>query len=46
MSDLINGPSRFETHDPTCIDNILTNRKTNKTFESGLSEHHKLVPVR
>ena len=45
MSDLIHGPTRFETHDPTCIDNILTNRKTNKTFESGLAVHYKLVPV-
>ena len=43
----INEPTCFQSHDPTCIDNILTNRKdlfkTSKTFESGLSDHHKLV---
>ena len=48
MSHLINEPTCFESHDPTCIDNILANQKTtfktSKTFESALSDHHKLVP--
>ena len=47
MPHLINESTYFQSHDPTCNDNILTNRKTmfktSKTFESGLSEHHKLV---
>ena len=47
MSHLINEPTCFQSHDPTCIDNILANRKTmfktSKSFESGLSDHHKLV---
>ena len=45
MSHLINEPTCFQSHDPTCIDNILANRKTmfktSKSFESGLSDHHK-----
>ena len=40
-------PTCFQSHDPTCINNILRNQKTmfktSKTFESGLSDHHKLV---
>ena len=47
LSRLINEPTCFQSHDPTCIDNTLTNRKTmfklSKTFESGLWDHHKLV---
>ena len=47
MSYVINELTFFQSHDPTCTDNILTNRKimfkTSKTFESGLSDHHKLV---
>ena len=47
MSHFINEPTCFQWHDPTRIDNILTNRKTmfktSKTFESSLSDHHKLV---
>ena len=39
----------FQSHDPTCTDKILANRKTmfktSKTFESGLSDHHKIVPA-
>ena len=38
MPHLINKLTCFQSHDPTCIDNILTNRKTmfktSKTFES------------
>ena len=47
MSNLMNEPTCFQSHDPTCIGNILTNQKamfkTSKTFESGLSDHYKLV---
>ena len=47
MSHLINEPTYFQWHDPTCTENILTNQKTmfktSKTFESGLSDHHKLM---
>ena len=47
MSHIINEPICFQLHDPTCINNILTNGKTmfntSKTFESGLSGHHKSV---
>ena len=28
MSHLINEPTCFQSHDPICIDNILTNRKS------------------
>ena len=45
MSHVINEPACFQSHDPTCIDNILTKRKTmfktSKTFENGLSDYHK-----
>ena len=44
MSYVINELTFFQSHDRTCTDNILTNRKTmfktSKTFESGLSDHH------
>ena len=47
MSYVINELTFFQSHDRTCTDNILRNRKTmfktSKTFESGLSDHHKLV---
>ena len=47
ISHSINEPTYFQSHDPPCIDNILTNRKTmfktSKTYESGLLDHHKLV---
>ena len=47
MSNLMNEQTCYQSHDPTCIGNILTNQKamfkTAKTFESGLSDHYKLV---
>ena len=46
ISHPTNEPIFFQLHDPTCVENILTKRKnmfkTSKTFESGLSDHHKL----
>ena len=49
MCHLINKPTSFQSHDPTCIDNILINRKTTfkttKIFENGLSNYHNLVPT-
>ena len=39
--------SHNQSHNPTCIHNILTNEKAlfklSKTFETGLSDHHKLI---
>ena len=39
MSHPINEPTSFQSHDPTCIDNILRSRKTmfktSKTFVGG-----------
>ena len=45
MFHFINEPTCFQSHDPTCISNILTNIKTifrtSKTFERSLLKHHK-----
>ena len=45
ISHLINEPTCFQSHDPTCIDKILENGKAmfkiSKSFESGLWNHHK-----
>ena len=39
----------FQSHNPTCIDNFLTNQKAmfklSRLFETGLSDHHKLISV-
>ena len=47
LNALINSPTCYQSHIPTCIDHILTNQKTlfkfSKTFEIGLSDHHKLI---
>ena len=44
---LIKTPTCYQSHNPICIDNILTNQKAlfkfSKTFETGLSDHHKLI---
>ena len=44
---LISEPTCFKSINPTCIDNVLTNKKTRfmktLTFETGLSDHHKLI---
>ena len=44
---LISEPTRFKSINSTCIDNFLTNKKTcfmkTLTFETGVSDHHKLI---
>ena len=39
----------FQSHNPTCIDNFLTNQKAmfklSRLFETDLSDHHKLISV-
>ena len=43
----INSPTSYHPHIPTCNDHILTNQKSlfkfSKMFETGLSDHHKLI---
>ena len=47
LNALINSPTCYQLHIPSCIDHILTNQKSlfkfSKTFETGLSDHHKLT---
>ena len=47
MSSLFKKPTCYQSHTPSCIDLILTNRKhlfqLSNTFETGLSDHHKLI---
>ena len=47
LSCLINKPTCFQSINPTCIDLILTNKpnlfKLSANFETGLSDHHKLI---
>ena len=47
FSSLIKKPTCYQSNTPSCIDLILTNRKSlfklSNTFETGLSDHHKLV---
>ena len=47
LNALIKTPACYQSHNPACIDNILTNQKAlfklSKTFETGLSDHHKLI---
>ena len=47
LNTLTNSPTCYQSHIPTCIDHILTNQKPlfkfSKTFETGLSDHHKLI---
>ena len=47
LSSLIKKPTCYQSHTPSCIDLILTNRKhlfqLSNTFETGLSGHHKLI---
>ena len=44
LSSLIQKTTCYQSHTPSCIDLILTNRKhlfqLSKTFETGLSDHH------
>ena len=47
MNNLINEATCFQSNTPTCTDLILTNKKDlfklSNTFETGISDHHKLV---
>ena len=47
LESLINSPSCYKSTNPKCIDLILTNKKNHfmksTTFETGLSDHHKLI---
>ena len=47
LNALINPPTCYQSHIPTCIDHILTNQKSlfkfSKTFKTGLSDQHKLI---
>ena len=47
LNNLINKPTCFQSNAPTCIDLILTNKKNllklTNNFETGISDHHKLV---
>ena len=47
LNALINSPNCYQSHIPTRIDEILINQKSlfkfSKTFETGLSDHHKLI---
>ena len=47
FSSLIKKPTCYQSNTPSCTDLILTNRKSlfklSNTFETGLSDHHKLV---
>ena len=49
LSLLIKEPTFFQSHNPTCIDNFLKNQKVifklSRLFETGLSDHHKLIFV-
>ena len=47
LESLINSPTCYKSINPTCIDLIPTKKKNHfmksATFESGLSDHHKLM---
>ena len=47
LCTLIWEPIGFKSINPICIDNFLTNKKTRfmktLTFETGVSDHHKLI---
>ena len=47
LCTLISEPICFKNINPTCIDNFVTNKKTRfmktQTFETGVSDHHKLI---
>ena len=49
LNALINSPTCYESHIPTCIEHILINQnslfKSSKTFETGLSDHHKSISI-
>ena len=47
LTALIKEPTCYQSQNPNCIDHFLTNRKALfkhcQTFETGLSDHHKLI---
>ena len=47
FSSFIKKPTCYQSKSPSCIDLILTNRKSllklSNTFKTGLSDHHKFV---
>ena len=47
LCNLISERTCFKSISPTCIDNFVTNKKTRfmktLTFETGVSDHHKLI---
>ena len=47
LESLIDSPTCYKSIIPACIDLILTNKKNHfmksATFETGLSDHHKLI---
>ena len=49
LSLLIKEPTCFQSHNSTCIDKYLTNQKAmfklSRLFETGFSNHHKLISV-
>ena len=49
LNNLINKPTCFQSNKPTCMDLIFTNKKSffnlSTTFETGISDHHKLASI-
>ena len=49
LCSLIKEPTCFQSHNPTCIGNFLANQKAmfklSRLFETGLSDHHRLISV-
>ena len=47
LGSLIKEATRFQSSNPSCIDLVLTNQKNmyklSNTFETGLSDQHKLI---
>ena len=47
LTSLIKKPTFYQSNTPSCIDLILSNRESlfrlSNTFETGASDHHKLV---
>ena len=47
LDSLINKPTRFQSANPTCIDLILTNKKSlfknSNVLEVGISNHHSFI---
>ena len=47
LSCLVSKPTCFQSINPTCIELILTNKSNlfelSANFETGLSDHHKLI---